>query len=218
MDRQSWLLDRAGKFTSSRIYDIIPLKDKFEDCSKTAQTYIFDKAAELNVGIQDKPPVIAMQWGNDNEPLAFEGIKKRFPSAEYLGGENPEFYPIDDNSGGSPDGISLHENIVFEIKCPYNPAVHMKYYFYVKDGESLKKIEPKYYYQIQMNILAFAKQKKVKPEDCIGIFVSFDPRAFTEKGRYHQAIIKYDPKEGELIMKTISKATEFLNTIIKQVL
>lgn len=189
-----WELERCGKFTSSRIGDLMTkgrAKDKF--WGDTAMNYIYEKVAELTTGVpQYSPETRAIEWGNDNEPLAIERYNKYAQNPiEHMG---KTFIPFNDMCGGSPDGY-IKSNWIAEIKCPYNSANHIKT---LLD----RTIDKKYYFQCQSNMLFTAR------DYCM--FISYDPRMKSEELELVTIPIKRDEKVCAEILERVQKATEKL--------
>ena len=124
-----------------------------------AMTYIYEKVAEWLTG-ESKPQIrsAATDWGIENEADAvkyFEIVTgkkaKQFGSAEY------KFYPYNDNSGCSPDGLVEGENAVIEVKCPFLAANIVPYLLLKgtqqEKQEWLKKNQYEYYVQTQFEMM-----------------------------------------------------------------
>lgn len=174
-----WEIARLGKFTSSRINDLFTEpKSKAAkergDFGETAKTYIKSRAAEIITCTTRQMTNWAMEWGNTYEPMAADKLKIRFPGMEYWGKENPMFIKYSDFSGGSPDGGHVEMKLIFEIKCPEDPANHVEYCL-LKTGEALKACQRDYYNQIQMNMVCFAKKYNIPFEEMRAVFASYCP-------------------------------------------
>lgn len=163
---KEWFLSRLGRFTGSVIGDLMTkgrTKDKlFGD---KAMTLIYKVASERclipayieddylweiyqnQVSFSNK----YTQFGQENEGLAievYENIKgatcEEVPSIQH---------PTIPNFSASPDRlVNINgERIVCEVKCP-KPEVFMEYKHKIVDNESLKAVEPRYFYQIQAEL------------------------------------------------------------------
>jgi putative phage-type endonuclease len=194
MQRDSnWFQMRLGKITASEVHKIMGARG----LGKTGETYIFDKVAEILTGeVAYIPENTAMQWGIDHEPIAKEYYQKAFKEnikdIDFLKSSK---FPND--VGASPDGIV--ENVRgLEIKCPYNSSNHAKY-MTLESPEHLLKMEPKYYWQIQLNLF------------CSDLdfwrFISFDPRF---KGKQRMFILDI-PKEAVKMAEIESRLIEAIN-------
>lgn len=95
------------------------------ELSGTARTYMLDLAAETLTGQSQEPRTTpAMQWGIDHEPAARELYEQRMGCKVQRVGFIE--HPLDAMVGGSPDGL-VDDTGGIEIKCPYNPAIHLGY-------------------------------------------------------------------------------------------
>ena len=129
-----WLEVRLGKLTASNAQAI-------QAKGAGLKTYIFDKVAEILSGKMEETYINAnMERGNEHEDLARSSYEMQTGnSVEQVG-----FVEMDDNVGASPDGF-VGEDGLIEIKCPKAG----KYARFLYD----KKIEPKYEWQMQMQML-----------------------------------------------------------------
>lgn len=119
----------------------------------------------------------AMQWGTFWEDTArnryAEATGFEILDAPFLTMRNYEKF-----AGGSPDGIIRNEGGIIEIKCPYNPTVHLRHYLY-ETPEDLKEDNLQYYVQCQMNMLVSSLEFETEYGFCD--FISFDPRTSKSK-------------------------------------
>jgi len=186
-NEQNWLETRKGKFTASEIHKLMGGSRSGGLLSQTAETYVYEKCAELLTGEIKNTYAPALDWGKEYELEAFNCFSKNsFESMSYYGGENYVFIPYGIYSGYSPDGLS--DKSILEIKCPYNSGNHLKN-FSINDAESLKKIRPEYYWQMQLGMIAANLDN--------GYFVSFDPRMPDNK-QLHIAEIERHEVQGEI--------------------
>jgi hypothetical protein len=198
-----WLEARGTRFTASEIHKLMGSSRSGSALSKTAETYIYEKAAEILTGERKMAFGAALDWGKEQEPNAFHTFSKvDFNEWTYYGGENYVFIPYLDNSGYSPDGLSA--DAILEIKCPFNSGIHLKN-FNIYDAGSLKDIHPEYYWQMQLGMLATNLDK--------GYFVSYDPRMPQQK-QLHVAEIERHDVEFEVTEK-LSIAHDFLKLILQ---
>lgn len=156
-----WLALRLGKFTASKI-GLLMSKGRSETFSKTAQSYIFEVAAERNIaewvqGSMDewfertKIFASALQYGTDNEEYARDAYEEKFGfKVSQVGFVERESIK---GFGDSPDGIVKSEKGVIELKCPKNPAIHLQFGM-LKSADDLKAFKPEYYYQCYAHLLA----------------------------------------------------------------
>lgn len=173
---QAWDNIRKGRFTSSKISEIIGE----EGVTKTAgMGYIYQKAGEKITGksMADEDDVIEDEntaWGRDNEPAAI----RRFGMAKGIDFLVTQKIILDpeSNESSTPDaiwhhGASLVSDDEFhvstlEVKCPrkYNRFIPL---WECDTPEKLKKYNKKYYWQVlhQMRICDAA----------VGYFACFHP-------------------------------------------
>ena len=192
-DDSQWHTERLGKFTSSRIGDLMTKgrgKDKF--WGDTAMNYIFEKVAELMTGVPHYVRETAsMAWGTEHEAEAIDFYNSiNDVKASHMGKTFIEFNEL---CGGSPDAF-VGEDGILEVKCPYNSANHIKTYI---TGE----ISKSYMYQCQGNML-FSNRKWCD-------FVSYDPRM--PEGMQIKVIrVERDEEICDAILERIEKASEKL--------
>jgi len=151
-----WLELRAGRFTASRIVDVMAKTKKGASASR--KNYLAELLVERMTGQPTRGFISpAMQWGTDNEPeaRAMYELKTGLEVVE-VGLVIHDDY---DFMASSPDGLIGDDGGV-EIKCP-NTATHI-------ETLRARKVPTKYYAQIQWNM------------HCTGRtwwdFVSYDPR------------------------------------------
>lgn len=169
---EDWHRARSGKFTPSELYRLMTEpKVKTEKLSEGAKTYVKEKIAEiLTVDISNEKMFYgnnATEWGNSFEGEAIELFSDML-NKEII---NVGFLNYDDNFGGTPDGIS-HDNLFgIEVKCPYNPSIHLDNL--LLDSLAFKKERKEYYWQIQGYSLITGIED--------WYFVSYDPRQIDYK-------------------------------------
>ncbi len=198
-----WQEARLSRFTASEIHKLMGSSRSGDTLSKTAETFVYEKAAEILTGQRKAIYGDALEWGKQYEPDAFNHFARiTFDEFTYYGGETYVFIPYGDNSGYSPDGLS--KDAILEIKCPYNSAIHLKN-FTIYDADSLKALHPEYYWQMQLGMIAADLDK--------GYFVSYDPRM--PQGKViHVAEIERHLVQDEIDEK-LNAAAELLNNVIR---
>lgn len=139
----------------------------------------------------------AMRWGTYWEDTA----RKRYE--EVMGEEiiDMPFLPLkgfEKFSGASADGMVRHKNALIEIKCPYNPSVHMKYLLF-KNSQDLMDEKLQYYVQIQHNLLC--AEREFGESFDYADFISFDPRVSVSK----QMKILRIPKDEEMFRMLLER-------------
>ena len=157
-----WFISRLGKFCGSKVGLLMGEGRKKDDLfSKTAMDYIYEVASERDLlncykhsgeefdiykeqtDIASKP----MRFGADREPLAREMYENKTgihmdEVSSYVCRSMPCFAASPDGLGKDKDG-----NVgVLEIKT-LGMGKYFKYRSEVFDNESLKKMNPQYYWQ-----------------------------------------------------------------------
>ena len=198
----NWQQARTNRFTASVVHKLMGSSRTGGLLSKSAETFVYEKAAEILTG-QVKPIYgDALEWGKQYEPDAFHVFDaQNFEQFTYYGGETYVFIPYGNYSGYSPDGLS--ENAILEIKCPYNSGIHLKN-FSIYDADSLKSVHPEYYWQMQLGMIASNLDN--------GYFVSYDPR-MPENKQIHVAEIERHMVQYEIDEK-LEAAWELLQSIL----
>lgn len=161
-----WMKDRCGCWNASAIGDLMSSGRKKDDLfGQTALSYIYAVASErdlINAYKEDDYLWEVYQsqvsfsnkytdWGHEQEPLAAEEYEK--VTGRLCEETGRILHPTIPNYAASPDRFSYDgaEKMVVEIKSP-TPKTYMKYRNEIKDNETLKAVEPKYYYQIQSQL------------------------------------------------------------------
>ena len=106
-NEEKWLEARKSRFTASEIYKLMGSpRNKSENLSETAKSYVYEKAAESLTGYKKQLFGEALEWGKTYEKQAFERFQNiSFGNYEYYGGESFVFIPYGAFSGYSPDAI-----------------------------------------------------------------------------------------------------------------
>lgn len=155
-----WFLQRKGKLTASEIVNILTKgRGKDEVFGKTALSYLNDKVAERLMEdemfiyyMNDvKKSTPAMRWGSEYEDTA----REQYELATGCKVMDCPFTPMsgfEDFVGGSPDGRRSTLDRIIEIKCPWNPSVHIEHRKWIEPND-LKVGNPQYYAQVQHNML-----------------------------------------------------------------
>lgn len=141
--------------------------------STGAKTYAKEVFVGRNTRMRDTDSFVsfAMQRGIDKEKEAVAAFIAATGLAVSSIGDDQEFLLAEhDYSGGTPDGLiypSLtQKKAIIEAKAP-DSKTHYEY-MQIRCAETLKEIEPVYYWQMQGNIRLFG-------DDCTGgWFISFD--------------------------------------------
>lgn len=213
---KEWFISRLGKFTGSRIGDLMTSGKKGEMFGKTALSYIYEVAAERNIlpkyieddylfEIYQQQISISnkfIEFGHDNEDFAAERYQL-VTGCELEECESIQ-HPTIPYFSASPDRIAIKEveKKVIEIKCPL-PKTFMEYMAEVKDNETLKAVNPKYFYQVQAEMACTGLDK--------ADFVVFCPFL---KHNIHVVEITRD----EAVIAEFEKRIMAANGIINQIL
>ena len=143
---QEWFDERAGKFTASRISELLGIKA----LGLTGEGYAMEMAVEEVFGREENDFIsYDMQRGIDLEPLAFNHFKEK-KALEFIDVQNCGFFKYCENSGASPDGL-VGDDAILEIKCPTR-----KTFFKLK---LTNEIDSKYFAQMQMQMLSTNRNK-----------------------------------------------------------
>ena len=161
-----WMKERLGCFNGSSIGDLMTSgRKKDELFGQTALSYIYSIASErdlINAYIEDdylwdlyQNQVSFtnkyMEYGHEQEPLAVEEYEK---VTGFMCEETERvLHPSIPNYAASPDRFAYDggKKIVVEIKSP-TPKVYMKYRNEIFGNDTLKSVEPRYFYQIQAEL------------------------------------------------------------------
>ena len=170
---------------------------------KVAEMYMPDNAfLEFKEDFQYETK--AMQWGTFWEENARERYKE-LVGIEVL---DAPFIPLrgfENFAGGSPDGIiRIGEDVdgnngIIEIKCPFNPSIHLKHFLYEKP-EDLKDGNIQYYVQCQYNMLCVEREFGYDVGYCD--FISYDPRTSTTKQLKVLRVPADSEMQDELLYRT----------------
>lgn len=219
----AWQRQRIGKFTGSRISDLLssPRSKKDSDSifGKTAMDYIYEVAAQrmlLPKYLDDDyyfemylDQVTAtnkyIQFGHDNEEFAAEEYSM------LVGCDLLEVDCIDHESipffAASPDRlVELDDGSirVIEIKCP-SPKTYMKYMTEIHDNASLLSVNPDYYYQMQSEMMVVGAKD--------AHFVCFCP--FLRRPLHYCTILP-DEEAVKIITYRVNEANKVVDSIINK--
>lgn len=163
-----WYRARLGQFNASTIGDLmVKGRGKDEVFGKTALAVIGQVAYErlLNPLVVEDDDMFgtyleqtditsrAMRWGIENEPVARDLYSSTMGTEVVETGSmrHPDLPML----SASPDGLVGDDGLV-EIKC-VGSASFMRY-LEVVDADTLKAIEPKYYWQVQAQMAVTNRQ------------------------------------------------------------
>ena len=213
-----WFRLRCGSFTGSKIGDLMKSGRKKEQIfGDTAMSYIFKVAAErmLNpVFVNDDElfgQYIEQQqvysksiiWGQEQEDNAKDLLMRKNPEWELADVSSCKHDTIP-HFAASPDAIIYDRKklMITEIKCP---SVHtfVRYLVEINDAESLKKVQPDYFYQMQAEMACTNAES--------GIFVAYCPWLVKP---IHIVPIERDEEAIKAIEERVVKANEIVEQII----
>lgn len=190
---KEWLKARQGKFTASRISELMGIRA----LGKTGEGYALEKAIEYFVDKDESDNFMSfdMKRGVELEPLAFAKFKE-IKELEFLEVTNCGFFEFGKNAGASPDGI-VSDDAVLEIKCPKKET-----FFKVV---ATNEIDPKYYAQMQMQMLCAKKSK--------AYFFNY----FVQDGEefWHEIVVERDDVMIDKIKTRIDEAVIIRDEYIK---
>ncbi|WP_180267890.1 YqaJ viral recombinase family protein [Nostoc linckia] len=211
--RTEWLKKRLGKFTASDIWKLTKEgKKKGVEFGDTAMTYIHSKVAEIITGeIVELPDLKQLQWGNANENdaiLTYEHVTGN--KVQYFGGADPQYFPYNAYSGGSPDGLQ-GEDATIEAKCPFNSANHIKFLIGSLDenpAQWLKDNKEEYYAQLQFNLLATKRTHAV--------FISYDPRTVEHSHRLAIIQVPANTEYQNMLIRKLEMAKDIVVDMLEK--
>jgi len=192
----AWRKERYGKFTSSRINDLMGIKG----LGKTGETYAFEMAVDIAYGADEDEGFVSydMQHGIETEPLAFEQFSK-LKELQFLTVRQCGFFALNADTGGSPDGM-VSDNAVLEIKCPKAP----KLFRLVMDGV----IDQCYIDQMQHQMWVTGSEKAY----------FFNYAIYNGDPVWHEIIVPRDQARIELMKSRIDEAVIIRNAFIEKLL
>lgn len=213
-----WHRLRIGSFTGSKIGDLMKSGRKKEQIfGDVATSYIYKVAAErmLNPVFVNDDELFgqyveqqqiyskAIVWGQEQEENAKDLLMKKNPEWELADVSSCKHDTIP-HFAASPDAIIYDRKklMIAEIKCP-NPNTFVRYLVEVKDAESLKKVQPDYFYQMQAEMACTNAES--------GIFVAYCPWLVKP---IHIVPIERDEEAIKAIEERVVKANEIVELII----
>lgn len=178
---QTWYKERYGKFTASKIIDLLGIKG----LGLTGETYAVERAIEQLFGeVEEGFTSKDMQRGIDLEPTAFAKFVEVHPNLKV---QNCSFFAYGEHAGASPDGL-VDDDAILEIKCPKG-----KKFFRLVAEENIDKI---YIAQMQMQMLATGRNKAY----------FFNYLELDDKVYHHTIIVERDEAMIDLIKERLDEA------------
>lgn len=176
-----WYQERYGKFTASKIIDLLGVKG----LGLTGETYAVERAIEQLFGeVEEGFTSKDMQRGIDLEPTAFAKFVEVHPNLKV---QNCSFFAYGEHAGASPDGL-VDEDAILEIKCPKG-----KKFFRLVAEENIDKI---YIAQMQMQMLATGRNKAY-----FFNYLELDGKVY-----HHTIIVERDEAMIDLIKERLDEA------------
>jgi hypothetical protein len=200
---EEWFRARSGKFTPSELHKLMTEpKSKADILSVGAITYIKEKIAETlieNLPNENEFTNAATAWGNSYEDEAISLFADQ-SDTEII---KPGFIDCNDYFGGTPDGIAADGSFGIEVKCPYNPTIHLDNL--VLDPLDFPKARKEYYYQIQ----GYALLTGIKD----WYFISYDPRQ-QDPLKIRHILVEMDKDTQKKIREKLKIANEYKQKLI----
>lgn len=194
-----WFAKRSGMLTCSRFGDLmgkglVPSKT----IGVTGYTYLREVIAERIGSYKFPISARSTDWGHENEPKAVQAYQER--TGRTVDYDSHRFAKLTKWVGGSPDGI-VGDDRTLELKCPYNPAVHV-------DTLITQEVPLIYRWQCVGHCLVTGRPT------CD--FVSFDPRI---EGSNSVVVIEFTPDQNVLDSLTdrLTEAVEYIKTTIQKI-
>ena len=198
-----WFRARSGKFTPSELHKLMTEpKSKADILSVGAITYIKEKIAETlieNLPNENEFTNAATAWGNSYEDEAINLFSDQ-SDTEII---KPGFIDCNDFFGGTPDGIAADGSFGIEVKCPYNPTIHLDNL--ILDPMDFPKARKEYYYQIQ----GYALLTGIKD----WYFISYDPRQ-QDPLKIRHILVEMDKDAQKRIREKLKIANEYKQKLI----
>ena len=213
-----WYKARLGNITGSKCGDLMGKpRSKTETFTETAKSYMAQIAAErtMNPAVLDDETLFAayleqtsiiskaMRFGNEQE----DNARRLFERMAGVQVEEVSSCTHDsiEHFAASPDGlilVDLRPIACVEIKCP-EQKTFVKYLDIV-DGDTLKSINPTYYWQTQAEMAC--------TDTHLCYFVVYSP---WQSSPLHVAKIERNTEDVEALTERVELANEYINTLIQ---
>lgn len=182
-------------------------RDPYPDGLKTyAKSVLMESLTHFEM-----PPELRVQHilrGKGKEPKAVDSLSFEIGQDFVKTGYEQEILLYCDDFGSTPDGLIIDDNgkIITgcEIKCP-DKSTHWDYMRNIKDGQTLKEHESKYYWQIQSHILC--------ADADYWWFASFDDRFKSDESHLHYCKIEKCEEDQIKILSRLEMAREYQELI-----
>lgn len=187
-----WYKERYGKFTASKIIDLLGIKG----LGLTGETYAVERAIEQLFGeVEEGFTSKDMQRGIDLEPTAFAKFVEVHPNLKV---QNCSFFTYGEHAGASPDGL-VDDDAILEIKCPKG-----KKFFRLVAEENIDKV---YIAQMQMQMLATGRKRAY----------FFNYLELDDKLYHHTIIVERDEAMIDLIKQRLDEAIAIKKEYIEKI-
>lgn len=192
-----WHAQRAGKFTGSKLIDVIARNKKTGEKLKAWDDLVWSIAVERITGIQDEGfDSYATRWGKEVEPFAREAYELAtgnfVDQVSFIG--HPEYAFV----GVSPDGL-IGDDGGLEMKAPKSSIIHLQRFDMGMPDEFIP--------QVQGCMWVTGRQW--------WDFVSFDPR-MPEKLRMLRLTIKRDEAYISKLEAAVLEAEPVVAALVKK--
>lgn len=208
-----WYSGRLEMFTSSELDTLLSEPKSKADreagkLSESSKDYVYDKVSEqiTNGTILDYKELNnkEVKWGQQYEDEARMQYEARTGNKVDLCG----FIRYNEYFGGSPDGL-VGEDGIIEIKCPYSGKNYVEYLL-LETQEDLKKLNRKYYAQIQGNLIVTSRKW------CD--FIAYDPRVQNPDLALKILRVERDETFIDFCLKQLEKANKYKEEIKSKLL
>ena len=216
---QEWFRARLGNITGSRCGDLMGRpRSKSETWTETAKSYMAQLAAErdMNPAIVENETLFdayleqtavtskAMRFGSEQE----DNARRLFEQMAGVTVDEVSSCRHDtiEHFAASPDGlilVDLRPVACVEIKCP-EQKTFVKYLDIV-DGETLKSINPTYYWQTQAEMACTGTQ--------MCYFVAYSP---WQKNPLHVAKIERNEEDVAALTERVGLANEYIENLNRE--
>ena len=201
--REEWLKSKLGIISASSVHKLCGTKTKDIWNTKEGWDYISELVHERLFKVSlDKFVTQAMINGTEREPLVVRAVEKEFNIDFDYTLDNQKFI-VKNGIGATPDGLSKQFNL--ETKCPEFLS-HCRYKRMQK-GSDLETVEPKYWYQVQTQMLVTGKNKT--------IFASYFLNENTGYADLFTIIVDACPITQEFIQTRCKLANEIIEKELK---
>ena len=205
---EEWHEERRGKFTGSRLKDLMSCSSRaknkswdnltwLKDFGDTALTYVIERAIERATGERiQTPETWQMRWGNLHEQDNIDMLSER------LGEEITKcgFLHITPTCGASPDGLCDALDAIIEVKSPATVMSH-----YNLSNEPVVEGH-EYFWQVTGEMMAAKRQR--------AIFNSYDNR-YPIESRCNYQFVDLSAIHANAIMFRVAVGEHLVNIIMQ---